>query len=586
MENQSAASRYAKLSSDRTIFLDTARDCAALSVPYLLTPTGVVNGQKLPTPWQSMGAKGVNVMASKLMLSLFPVNATFFKLQINDGKLSLDPSLSAAVKSEIDLSLSKMERVVMQNIAESQDRVILHQAMKHLIVTGNALVYMGSRGVKLYPLDRYVVVRDGEGNPTEVVTVESIDRQFLPEEFQTEQARNVNDVADNTSAPSVDVTVGENEAAVYTWAKLKDGQWRWRQEAEGKILPDSLGKAPKNTTPWLPLRFNVVDGEDYGRGRIEEYLGDLKSLEGLMQAMVEGSAAAAKVVFLVSPAATVKPSTLAKAGNGAIIQGRAEDVTAVQVSKQADFSSAYQMIQSLTQRLSEAFLILTVRQSERTTAEEIRATQQELNEQLGGIYGNLTVELVRPYLQRKLFTLQRSKELPQLPKGIVYPTIIAGLEGIGRGQDRESLMMFLQTISQALGPEAMAQYIDPEEAVKRLAAAQGIDTLKLVKTADMRQQEQQKAAQLNMTTSLVGQAGQLAKAPMMDPTKNPDSIEALQNVVNSTAQATGQGQPQDPPLNSNEDGPAPVKLTPKEQFKYGDVKVTSPGVGRVSIAIH
>lgn len=544
MENQSAASRYAKLAGDRTIFLDTARDCAALSVPYLLTPTGVVNGQKLPTPWQSMGAKGVNVMASKLMLSLFPVNATFFKLQINDGKLSLDPELSATVKSEIDLSLSKMERVVMQNIAESQDRVILHQAMKHLIVTGNVLVYMGSGGVKLYPLDRYVVVRDGEGNPTEIVTVESIDRQFLPPEFQTNQLRNVNDVADNTAVPSSDVTVGEGEVAVYTWAKLKDGQWRWRQEVDGKVLPDSFGKAPKTTTPWLPLRFNVVDGEDYGRGRIEEYLGDLRSLEGLMQAMVEGSAAAAKVVFLVSPAATVKPTTLAKAGNGAIIQGRAEDVTAVQVSKQADFSSAYQMIQSLTQRLSEAFLILTVRQSERTTAEEIRATQQELNEQLGGIYGNLTVELVRPYLQRKLFNLQRAKQLPQLPKGIVFPTIIAGLEGIGRGQDRESLMMFLQTISQALGPEAMAQYIDPEEAVKRLAAAQGIDTLKLVKTAEMRQQEQQRTMQMNMSSNLLSQAGQLSKAPMLDPTKNPGSIEALQNVVDATAQATQPAQQQ------------------------------------------
>jgi hypothetical protein len=419
--------------------------------------------------------------------------------------------------------------------------------MKHVIVTGNVLIYMGSSGVKLYPLDRFVVVRDGEGNPTEIVTVESIDRQFLPAEFQTDQARNVNDVSDNTSAPSVDVTVGENEAAVYTWAKLKDGQWRWRQEVDSKILPDSFGKAPKNTTPWLPLRFNVVDGEDYGRGRIEEFLGDLRSLEGLMQAMVEGSAAAAKVVFLVSPAATVKPSTLAKAGNGAIIQGRAEDVTAVQVSKQADFSSAYQMIQSLTQRLSEAFLIMTVRQSERTTAEEIRATQQELNEQLGGIYGNLTTELVRPYLQRKLFTLQRSKELPQLPKGIVFPTIIAGLEGIGRGQDRESLMMFLQTISQALGPEAMAQYIDPEEAVKRLAAAQGIDTLKLVKTADQRQQEMQKMQMANMTNSLVGQAGQLVKAPMMDPDKNPGSLEALQNVINSSQASGAQAQQPQPP---------------------------------------
>jgi hypothetical protein len=89
----------------------------------------------------------------------------------------------------------------------------------------------------------------------------------------------------------------------------------------------------------------------------------------------------------------------------------------------------------------------------------------------------------------------------------------------------------------------MAQFIDPEEAVKRLAAAQGIDSLKLVKTAEMRQQEQQKALQLNMSTSLMNQAGQLAKAPMMDPTKNPGSIEALQNVVNATAQATGQAQP-------------------------------------------
>ena len=536
MENSSAASRYARLASDRTIFLDTARECAKLSLPYLLTPTGVVNGQKLPTPWQSIGAKGANVMASKLMLSLFPVTATFFKLQINDGKLASDPELDVKIKSEIDLSLSKMERVIMQHIAESQDRVVLHQAMKHLIVTGNVLVYMGSSGVKLYPLDRYVVVRDGEGQPTEIVTVESINRQFLPDKFKKPKS-SINRVDDNTATPSLDVTVGEDETAVYTWAKLQDGQWRWRQEVDGEIIEDSYGKAPKTQTPWLPLRFNIVDGEDYGRGRIEEYLGDLKSLEGLMQAMVEGSAAAAKVVFLVSPSATVKPATLAKAGNGAIIQGRQEDVSVVQVAKQADFSTAYQMITQLTQRLSEAFLILTVRQSERTTAEEIRATQQELNEQLGGIYGNLTTELLQPYLQRKLFVLQRSKILPKLPKGVVFPTVIAGIEGVGRGQDRESLMMFLQTVSQALGPESMMKFVDPEEAIKRLAAAQGIDTVKLVKTAEQRQQEDMQARQQMAQSQIMSQAGQLAKAPMMDPDKNPGVLDALQNTVNATQPA-------------------------------------------------
>lgn len=536
MESQTAASRYARLSSDRTIFLDTARDCATLSIPHLLTPTGSMNGQKLPTPWQSIGAKGVNVMASKLMLSLFPVNTTFFKLQINDGKITNDPQIDAKVRSEIDLSLAKMERVVMQSIAESQDRVILHQAMKHLIVTGNALVFMGSKGVKLYPLDRFVVVRDGEGEPIEIITVESVDRQFLPKELQTTNNRNINAVDDTSgTAPIADISVGEGEAVVYTWAKLINNQWIWKQEVDGQIVPNSLSKAPKNVTPWLPLRFNVVDGEDYGRGRIEEFLGDLKSLEALMQAMVEGSAAAAKVVFLVSPAATVKPSNLAKAGNGAIIQGRPEDVSVVQVGKAQDFSTSFNMIQSLTQRLSEAFLILTVRQSERTTAEEIRATQQELNEQLGGIYGNLTVELLRPYLNRKLAVLQRSGEVPKLPKGIVFPTVIAGLEGVGRGQDRESLMMFLQTISQALGPEAMMKFINPDEAVKRLAAAQGIDILNLVKTQEQQNMEMQQMQRQQALQSLTDQAGQFAGSPLMDPTKNPQALDGitqtLQNIT-------------------------------------------------------
>jgi hypothetical protein len=540
MKQTSAADRYAKLTGDRTIFLDTARECAKLTIPHLLTPTGVVNGQKLPTPWQSVGAKGVNVMASKLMLSLFPVSATFFKLQVNDGKLSTDPELDAKIRSEIDLSLSKIERIVMQHIAESQDRVLLHQAMKHLIVTGNVLLYMGPKGLKLYPIDRFCLVRDGNGRPTELVTVESVDRQFLPPQFQKNYEKRTNHTGDNTPTPAVDVTVGEDEVAVYTHAKLVDGQWRWRQEADGEIIPESEGKSPKGKSPWLPLRFNVVDGEDYGRGRIEEYLGDLKSLEGLMQAMVEGSAAAAKVVFLVAPSATVKPSTLAKAGNGAIIQGREGDVVAVQVDKRADFATVLQMIQMLTQRLSEAFLILNVRDSERTTAEEIRMTQQELNEQLGGLFGNLSAELLRPYIDWKLFSLQRDKAFPALPKGIVM-NVIAGLEGVGRGQDREALIMFMGTLQQSLPPEIVTQFINPEEAIKRLAASMGIETLNLIKSQEEREGDEQKAQQQAMMASLTNQAGQLIKAPVLDPAKNPEAVDSLTNVAQSYQTQPAQG---------------------------------------------
>ena len=170
----------------------------------------------------------------------------------------------------------------------------------------------------------------------------------------------------------------------------------------------------------------------------------------------------------------------------------------------------------LTQRLSDAFLVLNVRQSERTTATEVQATQQELNEQLGGIYGNLTTELLTPYLHRKLHLMQKSKKMPTLPKGVVAPTVVAGLYGVGRGQDRQALMEFVGTIAQTMGPEALAQYMNPTEFLKRLAAASGIDYLNLIKSPETMAQESAQAKQDAMTQSLTQQAGQLAKTPMAE----------------------------------------------------------------------
>jgi hypothetical protein len=174
------------------------------------------------------------------------------------------------------------------------------------------------------------------------------------------------------------------------------------------------------------------------------------------------------------------------------------------------------MIQNLTQRLSDAFLILNVRQSERTTAMEVQAVQQELNEQLGGIFGNLTTELLQPYLNRKLFLLTRNKAIPQLPKGLVLPTVVAGLNGIGRGQDRAALLEFLTTVGQAMGPEALAVYVNPTEILKRLAAASGIDSLGLIKTPEQMDAEKQEAQQQAMQAQVMGQMGQLAKSPIAE----------------------------------------------------------------------
>lgn len=504
-----AKARYDVLSSGRSSFLHVAVQCSELTLPYLIQRDEMRSSHKsLTQPWQSVGAKSVVTLASKLMLALLPPQTTFFKLQIADEKLGSD--FPAEVRSELDLSFAKLERMVMDSIAASSDRVVIHQAIKHLVVGGNALLFMGKDGIKHYPLNRYVIERDGNGNVIEIVTKELINKKLLPVDIIKDPLK----VNENAISK-------EGDVEVYTHVRLENNRWLWHQEVFDARIPGTEGKAPKETSPWLVLRFNTVDGENYGRGRCEEFIGDLKSLEALSQALTEGSAAAAKIVFLVSPSSTTKPQTLAKAGNGAIIQGRPDDVAVVQVGKTADFQTAMQQMQTLERRIAEAFLVLTVRQSERTTAEEVRLTQLELEQQLGGLFSLLTVEFLVPYLNRKLLVMQRSGELPRYPKELVKPTIVAGINALGRGQDRESLTAFITTIAQTLGPEAMLQYLNPDEAIKRLAAAQGIDVLNLVKSMDQQNEEQEAAMQQQEQMEMTKQAAAMQSAPINDPSKNP-----------------------------------------------------------------
>ena len=184
-------------------------------------------------------------------------------------------------------------------------------------------------------------------------------------------------------------------------------------------------------------------------------------------------------------------------------------------------------MQTLERRINEAFLVLQVRQSERTTAEEVRLTQMELEQQLGGLFSLLTVEFLVPYLNRTLHILQRTQQLPKIPKDLVRPEIVAGVNALGRGQDQQSLVQFIGTIANTMGPEVMAKYLDPGEYIKRLAAASGIEVLNLVKSPETMEAEKQQQMQEMQQQALLEQAGQLAGAPMADPSKNPSLGRSL-----------------------------------------------------------
>ena len=130
---------------------------------------------------------------------------------------------------------------------------------------------------------------------------------------------------------------------------------------------------------------------------------------------------------------------------------------------------------------------------------------------------------------------------------MVKPIIVAGINALGRGQDVQALGQFLTTISQTMGPEAVTKYINPEEVVKRLAAAQGIDVLNLVRGMEEVQQEQQQVQQQAMEMERMKQAPNLLKAPVLDPSKNPQLAKEIEEAggIGMDGQPQGAGPPPD-----------------------------------------
>ena len=263
---------YTTLSGDRSSFLDRARTASQITIPSLLPEQGHSGSSILPTPYQSIGAEGVNNLASKLLLSLLPPNAPFFRLVINDSELE---ALVAGQRGEVEETLAKIERMVTQEIEVRALRVPISEALKQLLIAGNVLLYLPpTEQMRVFRLDRYVVKRDSMGNVLKIVIKESLSPLSLPE-----NAKKLLPEVQEDEVPMGNVDL-------YTCVTWTGKNWTILQELEGEIVPGSEGSYPKNKSPFLALRFTHIDGEDYGRGFVEEYIGDLKSLETLTKAIV------------------------------------------------------------------------------------------------------------------------------------------------------------------------------------------------------------------------------------------------------------------------------------------------------------
>jgi hypothetical protein len=478
---------YARLAAERQPFLTRAWKCSKYSIPALIPEFRT--GEDLYVPFQTLAARGVNNLASKLMMTLLPPNTPFFKLRANYAKLSAEEQADKELLAELDRGLSKVELAILEDIAGTNDRTVLFEALRHLLVGGNALLFLNPQGdTRCFHLDQYVVRRGGNGEVKELIVREEIPYGSLPDSTRTliEQGEDA-----NTHGP-------DHKCELYTCVKRAPTRWEAFQEVEGVLVEGSRGTYPIDASPWIPMRLMRVSGEAYGRSFLDDYYGDIVTLDSLAEAIVQGSAAAARVLFLIHPNSVLKDTDLADTPNLGFTIGSKDDVDVLQLEKFADFRIAQETMRDIQHRLEQAFILYSSiqRDAERVTKEEIQRMTEELETALGGVYSMLAVEFQNPYIACRMKQLQQKGSIPALPKGIVKPIIVTGVEALGRGNDKDRLIEFMTHIVNFAGPEALPKFLNLEEIIQRLGTSMGIDLDGL--TTDQEQVKAEQAQQMQM----------------------------------------------------------------------------------------
>lgn len=494
MPRVTAASRYEMLTTDRSPFLDRAERASELTIPFLFQERTT----QIREDYQSLGARCVNNLAAKLLLALFPPGAPFFKLAVDDFILeSLQGGENEDPTAEIEAALSKIERSVTKRLEGAGYRSPVSNLLKHLLVAGNGLLEILPNGkIKFRSLRSYVVKRDLDGNLIEVVTKDELAKSALPPKLQQIAEDNPEKMDKGEDGKSI---------ALFTHAKLDGSKWSVYQELGGSEVPYSRSSYPKDRLKFLALRFTAVEGEDYGRGYVEEFRGDLASYDSLQESMVGFAAVAAKILFFVDESGFTSRREIQNARNGEILEGSAKDVTTLQLEKMQDFQVANAVAQDIKMRLEQAFLMASSaqRDAERVTAEEIRLIAGELEQTLGGLYSVLAQELQLPLVTLTMAQLQRERKLPRLPDDTVSPQIVTGLEGLGRNSELQRLQALMGNLS-ALGPEAVTEYLKVGAYIQRVSAALSIESDGMIRTESEVQQAREKARQQALAEKAIG----------------------------------------------------------------------------------
>lgn len=464
------------------------------------------NRQALQRDYQSKGAMLVNNLASKVTQALFPQNSAFFEISQTPEMLQIAQQMGADAKAAASL-FAGLEARASARVFLNAGYSALSHAAKLLIITGNALVYRDPVSLQFhtYSVRDYVVKRDGSGKVLCTILKERIALMDLPEDFRLSRLPHRTEMYE-------DITL-------YTKVERKTLNGRVVYEVSQEVEDHSIGTPsiyPEYLCPYIPLTWNLVTGENYGRGHVEDFAGDFARLSELSESSLLYEAEMMRLINIIDPGAGIDLDDFMDADCGKAVSGKTNaagnGVVAHEGGNAQKLAAVQNDIAALMQQLSIAFMYTgNTRDAERVTAEEIRANISEANQTLGGVYANLS-EVLHLHLAHILVVEEESQMLQLLMVQGVKLDVSVGLASLNRQANVEKLQYLANAIQLVI--PALTQSsprFNPDLVIDALCQGYGIDREALSYTDDQLkqlQQQQDQSAQQSILNAQGAESGQ------------------------------------------------------------------------------
>lgn len=509
MGERAIATQYASESSEDSAIVDRARECAKLSKPWLLPEEGHQADDEFENNYQSVGSNGLTVFTGKLMDMVFPAGRPFFRLEPSP-QIKYAPDQDDAV-GQARLQALFLRELTMMAVLETGDmkrgsrrsrrvsfRTKKYQALLQCVGTGDVLEQLtDDYKIKVFRRDQWTCRRDSSGDPMHFIVKENADI-FAIRTGDMDNAKFREEVG---LADVEEDNYEDRMQDMFTRCMYQpvDRTWKIEQEVNGVIFNESI----EPVSPFFSTPYELVSPEHYGRGLVENNLGDLSGLNELEKDLLNLMEIASKWHPVIDPSSDLTPKDLEQPTgtvlSDAVAGGVPSRVGILSMALPREYTILASGIERKTQQLGQAMLteIEAMPQGERVTATQVVRIAREIELATGGVISAVSDDQQIPLLQRLEYQMLRDKMLNPLPDESYEIVSITGVNAIRHGERAQAALTLAQIVSQL--PEKAQRKIDSSVLVDVLARHSNVYEPGLIKTnqqvdQEIRQENQQALA--------------------------------------------------------------------------------------------